>query len=175
MEDDVYTTDITELLKLISLDSSVDLLHQSPGGDFFPLQDQWVHASEVRRDAKGIFNTSEMKSSLFNIFRMSKDFLAALEAVYIDLGKEWFFFEALLPSVVVSNRFNLTHASWVQQLRNVTNSSTYIMTVKPRCMTHFETPGIYHPVKYKNGKFISCPHIKSAPDVVEGSPYQNQV
>jgi hypothetical protein len=105
---------------------------------------------------------------------MSKDLLAALEEVYIDLGKEWFFFEALLPSVAVSNRFNLTHASWLQQLQDITNS-TYVMTVMPRCMTHFEKPGIYHPVKYQDGKFISCPFQQFAPDLKEGSPYKNQV
>jgi hypothetical protein len=49
------------------------------------------------------------------------------------------------------------------------------MTVRPRCMTHFETPGIYHPVKYKNGNFVPCPHKKPAPDVIKGSPYRNQV
>jgi hypothetical protein len=174
MEDDVYATDITELEKLINLESSADLFHQSPGGDFIPFQDHWVYANEVRRDAKGLFNTSEMKATIFNIFRMSKDFLAALEQVYIDLGKEWFFFEALFPSVVVSNRFNLTHASWRQHPQLDTNS-TYVMTVTPRCMTHFEKPGIYHPVKYKNGNFASCPHTKFAPDVMEGSPYINQV
>jgi hypothetical protein len=176
MEDDVYATDISELEQLINLDSPVDLLHHqaTATGDFHPFQDEWLYANEVLRDAKGLFNTSEMKTSILNLFRMSIDLLAALEEVYIDLGKEWFFFEALLPSVVVSNRFNLTHASWLQQLQQDTNS-TYVMTVTPRCMTHFEKPGIFHPVKYQDGSYMPCPLRLYAPDVTEGSPYKNQV
>jgi hypothetical protein len=172
MEDDVYATDISELAKLISLDSPADFLHQR-GHFLHSWDDQWFYANEVRQDLKGLFNTSDMKTDIFNIFRMSKDLLAALEEVYIDLGHEWFFFEALLPSVVVSNRFNLTHASWRLQLKDT--NSTYVMTVTPRCITQFEKPGIYHPVKYKDGKFKSCALHPLAPDVIEGSPYKNQV
>jgi hypothetical protein len=173
MEDDVYATDISELAKLVSLDSPADLLHQEHTGNLISWDEQWPYADEVRHDVKGLFNTSDMKLSIFNIFRMSKDLLAALEEVYIDLGHEWFFFEALLPSVVVSNHFNLTHASWLEQLKDT--NSTYIMTVTPRCITQFEKPGIYHPVKYKDGKFVSCASRPVAPDVIEGSPYKNQV
>jgi hypothetical protein len=171
MEDDVYATDISELAKLISLDSPADFFHQHT--QLHSWRDNWLYANEVSQQLKGLFNTSDMKIDIYNIFRMSKDMLTALEEVYIDLGHEWFFFEALLPSVVVSNHFNLTHASWLEQLKDT--NSTYVMTVTPRCITHFEKPGIYHPVKYQDGKFKSCPVYTRAPDVKVGSPYKSQV
>ena len=108
---------------------------------------------------------------------MSAKLLSALEQVYMDLDKEWFFFEALVPSVVaMTSRFNLTDASWPRELnKDDINKSTNYFKVRPHCKTHFEKPGIYHPAMYSDGKFVPCPPRRSAPKVKEGSPYKNQV
>jgi hypothetical protein len=174
MEDDVYATDIQELDKVISLNSTADFLHQRQQLAHFPTG--WFHAQEVLRDSKGLFQPSEMRLGLFNLFRMTPNLLTAVEEVYNDLGQEWFFFEVLFPSVVASKRFNLTDASWPRELnKDGMNNSTYYLKVRPQCKTHFEEPGIYHPAKYMDGKFVPCPNRQFAPDVKEGSPYKNQV
>jgi hypothetical protein len=188
MEEDVYATDMAQLDKVISLKNSnnssssshdhVDFLHQRQ--HLGRMSEKWFYADEVIRDAKGLFQPFEMKQGLFNLFRMSKNLLAALEQLYIALDEEWFFFEVLVPSVVASNRFGiLTHASWLKQLQDnvesTKNSSTYFFKARPYCVTRFERPGIYHPAKYRDGDFVSCPLRKFAPNVEKGSPYKNQV
>jgi hypothetical protein len=169
MEDDVHFTDITELEKVVNVESSADLLYEN---QIFPLNPQWQYAREVQRDSKGLFG-SEVKTGLLNLFRMSTAFLDALEDVYVILDEEWFFSDALVPSVAESSRYNLTHASWPEQLQD--SDSSYVFTVRPRCMTKFDEPGLYHPVNSVDGKFVRCPTETSAPDIKKASPYKNQV
>jgi len=162
MEEDVMYTDIAYLKDVVSAQSSDDLLYHE---DIHIVKEdkQWYWAPFVRKQANtnlNLFQETQMRHSLYNMFRMSTRFLEAMDTVYKENDNEWIFFEAMVPTVAAHYN-NLTSFRWTEDdsLSLSSSEASYNLRYRP-CYTSFPSPGIYHPVKFRNGRYEECAHPK---------------
>jgi hypothetical protein len=152
MEEDVHYTNLSQLVQVVTMPSSADLLSHGP---LYLMTDGWFHANKVRQQSGGVFGNTSHYWKMLNLFRMSSALLDGLERIYERNGRNWIFFESLIPTTVA--HFNLTHEDWTR-LRHE-NGATYQFRYRP-CYVNFPTPGIYHPAKVRNGTFQPCDFTK---------------
>jgi hypothetical protein len=152
MEEDVHYTDISQLVQVVTMPSSADLLSHGP---LYLMTDGWFHAYKVRQQSGNVFGNTSHYWKMLNLFRMSSALLDGLERIYERNARNWIFFESLIPTTVA--HFNLTHEDWTK-LRHE-NGATYQFRYRP-CYLNFSTPGIYHPAKVRNGTFQPCDFTK---------------
>ena len=147
MEDDAHYTDIPALLKvmLAGQDPAADVINQE---EMFDVQGWW-YEQDTREKLKAVFSDEQLDKfhahSMMNFYRLSRTFLDRLEEVFHGMDQTWTFFEGLYPTV--AQVYGLT---WTQYERPILS-----MRNRP-CVTEFNEPGIYHPVKYRNGQLFPC-------------------
>jgi hypothetical protein len=152
MEEDVHYTDISQLVQVVTMASSADLLNHGP---LNLMTADWFHAYKVRQQSGNVFGNTSHYWKMLNLFRMSSALLHGLEQIYERNARNWIFFESLIPTTVA--HFNLTHEDWTR-LRHE-NGATYQFRYRP-CYLNVSTPGIYHPAKVRNGTFQPCDFTK---------------
>jgi hypothetical protein len=148
MEEDVHYTDISQLVQVLTMPSSADLLNHGPLEN---MTDNWFWAKRVRQQSGNVFGNTSHYIKMLNLYRMSSALLDGVERIYKRKRKRWIFFEALIPTCVA--HFNLTSDDWTR-LRHK-NGAAYQFRYRP-CYTAFPAPGIYHPAKFRNGTFQPC-------------------
>jgi hypothetical protein len=174
LEDDVeYYPDISALIQVIDAtgDVAADLLHQETFANPYyeyndeekrrilnetglPAETEWYHLHIVLNETAEHrpFGDTNITASLFNLFRVSSTFLATMQDFYDTNHQQWTFFEGLLPTLV--RHHNLTSALWTDYMLQTHNVSSFLR-FRP-CFTTMTEPGIYHPVKFRNGAYLVC-------------------
>ena len=149
MEDDVHYSDMDYLLHIMnSQEVDADVVNQK-----FPSKiknpKHWRFSEETRAELMSFFSVEQLDRHhyhrLMNFYRLSHNFLDKLEGVYNGMGQQWTFFEALFPTI--SSVYGLKWTKWTPE--------KHFMEFRP-CHTNFTEPGIYHPVKYRDGKPFPC-------------------
>merc|ERR1719410_1990149 len=153
MEEDVHFTDVSQLEQLLhnangtSYDASADLLLQSR-----PVlaKGKWFHTSWTKKQiadrngwGRDYWEENPQYHIMMNLFRTSSLFLTKLEEDFRSNENTWGFFETYF--IALANLHNLIMSDWKSKK----------LRFRP-CWTEFPTPGIYHPAKWKNNRFIEC-------------------
>ena len=150
MESDIYFTDIEILNRVIYVNSSSDFM---PQNEMINCNSQpWYHAERFMNkwEAAGFPRTCH--HGLQNLFRLSVSLVIQLNDIrLIKLGGNWLFNEAMIPTAV--RALNMSESLWKEEcdLPDV----SWTMRFRP-CHVNITVPGIYHPVKFKNGAFAHC-------------------
>jgi hypothetical protein len=182
MEDDVdYYPNVGELVKLVdgTFALPIDLMHQEKFNNPYDNSD-WYHLTRVLNQTAeyrpfGVFDTNNnntmpplpmLRYSMFNLYRLSAAFLLHLDDFYERNGQNWIFFEAMLPTLKMYHQDELSSLLWTNNdavLKAATASHSPLpynvgsfLRYRP-CFTALDQgPGIYHPVKYRNGTYEEC-------------------
>ena len=145
MESDVHYSDLDTLRRVMNDREywTADVVNQE---EFFPVND-WFYQNETKYGMARWLpveyvdaNPDVHVHAMMNLYRVSNKFLDKLAYAYEKMEHEWVFFEALFPTLSVY--YNLTWARY--------HRPQYSMVHRP-CKTDFSEPGIYHPVKFRNG------------------------
>ena len=149
MEDDIRYSDMDYLLHIMnSQEVDADVVNQKHPSKVKNLK-TWVFGEETRAELMSFFSAEQLDRHhhhrLMNFYRLSHNFLDKLEEVYNGMGQQWTFFEALFPTI--SSVYGLKWTKWTPE--------KHFMEFRP-CHTSFTEPGIYHPVKYRDGKPFPC-------------------
>jgi hypothetical protein len=83
---------------------------------------------------------------MLNFFYLSQRYLEKLVEVYQGMGKQWAFFESLFPTLT-----GVYDLKWT----TFTPKKHFMHGSKP-CHTNLTEKGLYHPVKYRDGKPFPC-------------------
>ena len=164
MEDDVHYTDMDALLETMN--------NQEPDADVVNQEriyraGNWWYANQTRTHMKKVFTDEQLDQfhghAMMNFFRFSRRYLDTLDQVFLSMDSEWTFFEGLFPTVAQVYGYK-----WVRYARPI-----FSMRNRP-CVTEFNEPGIYHPVKFRNGQPFPChcfdSHCHTFPDKPECLP-----
>jgi hypothetical protein len=151
MEDDVHYTDMDSLLGIMnSQEVDVDLVYQNDPGIL--KESAWrYYRNKTRAELMSFFTEEQLgihhQNVMLNFFRLSRTYLDKLEEVYDGMGQQWAFFEALFPTV--ASFYDLKRMQWTPAEKQ------HSMEFRP-CYTNFTVPGLYHPVKFRDGKPFPC-------------------
>jgi len=151
MEDDVHYTAISELVNVLGMPSTADLLHQRA---IKTVDHEWSHAETVHQQAGQIFGSFGLRRTMLNFYRMSSPLLDALAKIYDQRQQQWIFFESLIPTA--AEFYNMTVDNWTTMYYQHSNYQVVANLRFRPCFTTFPTPGFYHPVKYRDGSFQNC-------------------
>jgi hypothetical protein len=165
LEDDVeYYPDIGELIKVVDGThiaddlATADLLSHMPFSD--PKRNEngeeveWSWLGTVLRQTAEYdpFENTPIRHAMFNLFRVSSLLLEKMHEFYQRNHDSWAYFEALLPTLVNQHHFH--SELWTDYMLQTQNVSAFFR-YRP-CFTIMDQPGIYHPVKYRNGTYEAC-------------------
>lgn len=151
LESDVHFTSIDTLKQIVYSNSTSDSLTQEAGMDCGDEGDRWFWRTyfKMRWGQTGL--PPLCFHALHSFFRMSHLLLARLEEVRQLNNGNWMFYEAMIPTTV--RLFNLTEELW-WMLHDLPQTQ-WTMRYRP-CFVELPVPGIYHPVKFKDGQPIKC-------------------
>lgn len=146
MEDDVYYTNIRVLKHVIRTSSRADLLTSQP----LSWNDTWPWHGMIRRQTSRSVEAKHYPAvhTMLNLYRMSSTLVDRIVRTYIQNHRIFFFFEAMIPTLALY--YNLTHDIWTD-LHRLPRALLW----RP-CHKTFKKPGLYHPVKWKDGRFLEC-------------------
>jgi hypothetical protein len=165
LEDDVeYYPDIGELIKVVDGThmaddlATADLLSHMPFSD--PKRNangeevEWFWLNTVLHQTAEYdpFENTPIRHAMFNLFRVSSLLLEKMHEFYQRNHDSWAYFEALLPTLV--DQHHLHSELWTDYMLQTQNVSAFFR-YRP-CFTTMDQPGIYHPVKYRNGTYEAC-------------------
>ena len=152
MESDVHFTDISIIKRVIYVQSTSDFLPQNKMYECESNVKPWSHAKYFIDKWVSLGFPRICFHGLQNLFRMSATLVAHLNEIrHRKLGGNWLFNEAMIPTTV--RTFNLTESLWKTHCN--LHSVSWTMRYRP-CHVNITEPGIYHPVKYRNGTFAPC-------------------
>lgn len=164
MEDDTHYTDMGTLVQIMnSQPKDSDVVNQER---IYRAKDWW-YENTTREAMRSVFSDQQLDQfhghAMMNFYRLSQRYLESLHNVYQNMGEEWVFFESLFPTVA-----QVYGLKWTRYPRPI------FSTRNRPCVTEFKEPGIYHPVKFRNGQFFPChcfdSHCYTFPDNEECQP-----
>ena len=151
MEDDVHFTNVSLLEDLLNntdstYDNTADLLiHKKPDKAKGWAHARWTRKSIAKRWGSNFWKENTQVCSMMNLFRTSELFMTRLEEDFLAHRNTWQYYETYF--LALSDLYKL-------KLSNFGKFTTHLR-YRP-CWTEFPTPSIYHPVKFRDGKFTEC-------------------
>ena len=159
MEEDVHFTNVSLLEQLLHntngiYEDSADLVVQEKPHKATITWAHYVRTKKLLASRNGweAWNTDAQVHGMMNLYRLSRRFLTKLEEDFYSNKNTWVFFETYFACL--ANLRDLKTSYW----RDYEVSET--MRFRP-CFTEFPEPGIYHPVKVKDGKYAECMRVKN--------------
>jgi hypothetical protein len=165
LEDDVeYYPDIGELIKVVDGTHIADDLATADFLSHMPFSDpkrnengeevEWAWLGTVLHQTAEYdpFENTPIRHAMFNLFRVSSLLLENMHQFYQRNHDSWAYFEALLPTLV--GQHHLHSELWTDYMLQTQHVSAFFR-YRP-CFTTMDQPGIYHPVKYRNGTYEAC-------------------
>jgi hypothetical protein len=149
MESDVHFTDINILKSVVYVNASDDFLTQNCvekcAGTL------WSHKKRFLQPWVSMGLEPMCFFGMHNLYRLSVSMVKHLDGMRLRNNGNWLFFEALIPTTV--RYFNMTERLW-KDLCHLPDTN-WTMRYRP-CHSNLPVPGIYHPVKFRNGEMIDC-------------------